>query len=120
MTVTSFDTLKYATNLKKAGVAPEQAEAQAIALAEVLQTNLKDLVTKDDLKSALTELRTELKNDSGSLRTELKHDIALLSSQFKNEITSVRSEITLMKWMLGVVISVCVTILVRSFVLKAI
>ena len=93
MTVTSFDTLKYATSLKKAGVAPEQAEAQAIALAEVLQTNLKDLVTKDDLKSALAELRTDLKNDMGSLRTELKNDMGSLRTELKNDMASLRTEL---------------------------
>jgi len=49
MTALIFDTLKYANTLKAAGVASEQAEAQANALSEVLEVNLKELATKDDL-----------------------------------------------------------------------
>ena len=108
MTATSFDTLKYATSLKKAGVAPEQAEAQAIALAEVLQSNLKDLVTKDDLKYALTELRTELKNEIVLLRTEFSH-------QLRESEQRQSSDSKLIKWMIGFLIPVCVAVAVRMF-----
>ncbi|MDR2209503.1 MAG: CCDC90 family protein [Azoarcus sp.] len=37
MTTITFDTLKYANRLKKAGFTPEQAEEQAEALSEVLE-----------------------------------------------------------------------------------
>jgi hypothetical protein len=59
MTAITFDTLKYAKTLKDAGVGAEQAEAQAVALSEVLEVNLKDLVTKEhlDAKLALLEQR---------------------------------------------------------------
>jgi hypothetical protein len=43
----TFDTLKFADRLKEAGIAPEQAEAEARALAEAL--NASDLATKADL-----------------------------------------------------------------------
>ena len=45
----AFDTLKYSKRLKDAGVPDKQAEAEA--LAEVLEVNLKDLATKEDLKA---------------------------------------------------------------------
>jgi len=47
----TFDTLKYSKRLKDAGVPDKQAEAEAEALAEVLEVNLKDLATKEDLKT---------------------------------------------------------------------
>lgn len=49
MTAITFDTLKFANTLKNAGVPPAQAEAEAKALSEVLEVNLKDLATKEDL-----------------------------------------------------------------------
>ena len=50
MATIAFDTLKYSKRLKDAGVPDKQAEAEAEALAEVLEVNLKDLATKEDLK----------------------------------------------------------------------
>ena len=55
MTVATIDTPKYANTLKAAGVPEKQAEAQANVLADALAVNLKDLVTKDDLKQGLVE-----------------------------------------------------------------
>ncbi len=46
MATITFDTLKFANTLKEAGVPSAQAEAEATALSEVLEVNLKDLVTK--------------------------------------------------------------------------
>jgi hypothetical protein len=49
MSALTFDTLKYANTLKAAGVSQAQAEAQAAALSEVMEVNLKELATKGDL-----------------------------------------------------------------------
>ena len=49
MATIAFDTLRFSKRLKDAGVLPAQAEAEAEALAEVLEVNLKDLATKEDL-----------------------------------------------------------------------
>lgn len=46
----TFDTLKYPDRLKAAGVAADVAEAQAEALNEVFESNLKELATKEDLR----------------------------------------------------------------------
>lgn len=50
MTTVTFDTLKFANRLKAAGVPDKQAEAEAEALAEVFETNLRELAIKEDLK----------------------------------------------------------------------
>lgn len=58
MTAITFDTLKFANRLKSAGVPSAQAEAEAEALAEVFEVNLKDLATREDLnllQHAMTE-----------------------------------------------------------------
>jgi len=59
MPTIAFDTLKYSKRLKDAGVSDKQAEAEA--LAEVLEVNLKDLSTKDDLTREVDLLRRDLR-----------------------------------------------------------
>ncbi len=60
MAMITFDTLKFANTLKDAGVPPAQAEAEAVALSEVLEVNLKELVTKEDLHREIESLRREM------------------------------------------------------------
>ena len=62
MATITFDTLKFANTLKDAGVPPAQAEAEAVALSEVLEVNLKELVTKDDLKYEVELLRRAMRD----------------------------------------------------------
>jgi hypothetical protein len=62
MATITFDTLKFANTLKDAGVPPAQAEAEAVALSEVLEVNLKELVTKDDLKHEVELLRRDMRD----------------------------------------------------------
>ncbi|BBL72019.1 DUF1640 domain-containing protein [Methylogaea oryzae] len=61
MATIAFDTLKFAKRLKDAGILPAQAEAEAEALAEVLEVNLKDLVTKEDLGREVELLRRDMR-----------------------------------------------------------
>ncbi|PZN76450.1 MAG: DUF1640 domain-containing protein [Candidatus Methylumidiphilus alinenensis] len=61
MATIAFDTLKYSKRLKDAGVSDKQAEAEAEALAEVLEVNLKDLSTKDDLTREVDLLRRDMR-----------------------------------------------------------
>jgi uncharacterized protein involved in propanediol utilization len=58
MTTATFDTLKFSEKLIAAGV-PE-AQAKAAALSEVLEINLRDLVSKEHLDDKLAELKTDL------------------------------------------------------------
>ena len=60
MATLTFDTLKFANKLKAAGLPPDQAEAQAEALAEVIELNIQDLVTKDGLTASLKDLEQRL------------------------------------------------------------
>ena len=50
MVAITFDTLKYANRLKAAGAESRIAEAEAEALAEVFELNLKEVATREDLK----------------------------------------------------------------------
>lgn len=60
MTTITFDTLKFANTLKAAGVPDKQAEAEAVALSEVLEVNMKDLVTKEDLHREMRDFEQRI------------------------------------------------------------
>ena len=122
MAVATFDTLKFANTLKAAGMPSQQAEAQAVAFAEVIQLNLKELVTKEDFERAFDQLRAELsqhakaaKADLDQAVRDLRHEIKEESSKLTNQVTQIRGEFNQLKWMTGGVITLCVGILVRLF-----
>lgn len=71
MTTLTFDTLKFANRLKAAGAEPKLAEAEAEALAEVFEANLKELATREDLK------RLEERLDAKLLHLEQRMTIKL-------------------------------------------
>jgi len=60
MNAITFDTLKFAERLIAAGVPDAHAKAEATALSEVLEINLKDIVTKDYLDYKLAEIKADL------------------------------------------------------------
>jgi hypothetical protein len=56
----TFDTLKFANRLKSAGVPAAQAEAEAEALADVMEIAGRDLVTKEYLDTRLIQLEQRM------------------------------------------------------------
>lgn len=88
MPVATFDTLKFANTLKAAGVPAQQAEAQAVAFAEVIHLNFKDLATKDDLKALADTLRQEM----AQLGRDFKQEMALLRQEAKDTEKTLRQE----------------------------
>jgi hypothetical protein len=94
MPVAAFDTLKYAKQLKQAGISEEHAEAQTAALAEALQAGLQELASKHDVDQA----RQEIKNLEARLDGQL----------------------TLLKWMLGATFAGVIGIIVRLFFLRVV
>ena len=80
MTPITFDTLKYAERLEKAGIPREHAKAEAEALADVLASNAQDLSTKTDMaaiRSDMREMHTEINGDLQLLRWMVGMSIAL-------------------------------------------
>jgi hypothetical protein len=67
MTTATFNTLKFVRRLTDAGIPREHAEAEADALSEVLEVNLKDLAAKSDLR----ELRAEIKADVSDAKSDI-------------------------------------------------
>lgn len=126
MATVTFDTLKFANKLKAAGVADKQAEAEAEAIAEVIQVNFKDLVTKEDLRRELKELEMrfdakldrlegKLMGEISQLRGEMTHGLTQLRGEMTIGLTQVRGEIGLLKWMLGVLLAGVVSLVVKAF-----
>jgi uncharacterized membrane protein YheB (UPF0754 family) len=70
MVAITFDTLKYANRLKAAGAESRLAEAEAEALAEVFELNLKEVATREDLK--LMEERLSEKMDARFLQLDAR------------------------------------------------
>jgi F0F1-type ATP synthase membrane subunit b/b' len=99
MSALTFDTLKFANRLKTAGVPSVQAEAEADALAEVLETNLGELATKEDLRATKEDLRHEINNlrhEINDLRRDLRHEIKESAANLKFE---------LLKWLIGLAVA---------------
>ena len=118
MAVATFDTLKFANTLKAAGVPPQQAEAQAQAFAEVIQLNLKDLVTKDDLNSTAKDLKQEITDAKKEAKQDLKEVEQRLTAKIDTLAAQIKGEMVLLKWMLGVGLTVGVGILIRLFLFR--
>ncbi len=60
MSVTTFDTLKFAKTLKAAGFDEAKAEAISEAFKEAQQASLEDLATKSDLKELELKINAQL------------------------------------------------------------
>ena len=93
MTTITFDTLKFANKLKSAGVPEKQAEAEAEAISEALEVNLKDLVTKEYLDA-------KLQQELAPIRT----DLAVL-----------KADSVTIKWMMGIIIAGVMSIVIKTF-----
>jgi ethanolamine utilization protein EutP (predicted NTPase) len=102
--ISKFDPIEYAKQLRNVGVTQEQAEVQAQAIEKIIAdiTTNQELVTKRDLAELKIELVT--KRDLAELKIGLvtKSDLA----EFKLEVV---------KWVLGVGVS---TILALAGILK--
>ena len=57
MSAITFNTLKFAQRLEKAGATREYAEAEADALAEVFETGTQELATKSDIQRLDYEIK---------------------------------------------------------------
>lgn len=93
MAAITFDTLKFANKLKSAGVPDKQAEAEAEALSEALEVNLKELVTKEYLSREIRDIEQRI-----DMRFE-----------------HIDGELKLMRWMLGMVLAGIILLVLKAF-----
>jgi len=107
MATATFDTLRFANQLKTAGVPSIQAEAEAKALSEIFETNLSELATKEDLHHEIGGLRHEMK--------ELELRIDTRFGQIDTRFEKVHGEMLLLKWMLGLLIAGVASLVLKAF-----
>ena len=100
MHTNGLNSLEYAQKLKAAGVPPDQAEAQASVLYEIVNSNLvnkQDLANtelkienvKADLKRDIKELDLKIENT----KTELKKDIEITRTDLKRDMMEIKKDI---------------------------
>ena len=89
-----FDTLDYVNTLEGAGITRAHAEAiakvQAKALGDLVAN---DLVTKDFLRSELTQVETRLRGEIGKLGTDLRGEIGTLGTDLRGEIGTLGTDL---------------------------
>jgi hypothetical protein len=119
MVTVTFDTLKFVHRLKDAGIPEQQAEAFTYAFQEA--TADAEIATKRDLE----RMEAALKQDSNRIEAELKLNIERMEAalrqnsdrveyELKLEIQKVAGDLTLVKWMLGIVVLAEVVPLVKA------
>jgi len=106
MAIATFDTLKFASTRKAAGVPEKQAEA--IAFGEVMQINFKELGYQGRLECDPRRIetgnerhshRSQARNQRCRTTVDAKIDGAV--SDLKVQITQVKGEQVLLRWMMG-------------------
>lgn len=133
MASATFDTLKHANALKAAGMPPGQAEALVASLSEVFQSNFKELATKEDVQRASAEIRQELGGKHDSLKQELNTKIDAtehkldakidateqrLNAKIDTTAAKLNGELALLRWMLGINLTLTVGVLIRLFFIR--
>lgn len=97
MTAITFDTLKFVEKLKAAGISDAQAKAEAEALQSVLAETLdSQLATKNDL------IKLERRLDG-------------IDAKIDRLDTRISGELTLLKWMMGLVLGGILALVLRAF-----
>ncbi len=91
MFVTAFDTLKLVKRLIGIGVPPTQAEAGAELLAEIFNSNLGELATKEDLQREINGLRKDMDTKHETLRK----DIHLMAERFDSALEKFGRNLTI-------------------------
>ena len=93
MSSITFDTLAYSKRLREAGFTEQQAEAQTQAQQQVVQDILStQLATKDDLNG--------------------------LEVRIKDDISNLKIQITVLKWMMGVMLAGVISLVLKAFFME--
>ena len=93
----SLDTHTAVKSLIAAGLPENQAEV--IVATITIEKAQSDLVTKADLRVAISEVRREI----SEVKAELKADIAELRTEVKTEIAEIKRDL---KWGMGLLVGI--------------
>ncbi len=103
----SFDTLEATRELEAAGMDRQVAEATAENIRKASTANFEQLATKADL--AL------VKADLALVKTEIEGEIKALEGRLEGKIEAVKSEITSVKWIVGLQFLLLLSVIARVF-----
>ncbi|WP_375732095.1 DUF1640 domain-containing protein [Xylella fastidiosa subsp. multiplex] len=126
MTSVAFDTLKFANRLKTAGVPAAHAEAEAEALAEVLEINLQGLAESESKNGkALARLEANMKEGFAQVDqrfaqvdqrfAQMEKNIDQRFAQVDTRFAEIKGEMLLLKWMLGVLVAGVAALIIKAF-----
>jgi len=106
MAAVMFDTQKFVKRLQKAKFSPEQAEAQSEAMREVLETAFASHAKEQQ------EISVRVVND---LDSKTEKALMTFRGDVNERFAEIKGELTLLRWMLGVLITGVAGLLVRAF-----
>ncbi|QMT66714.1 DUF1640 domain-containing protein [Xylella fastidiosa] len=126
MTSVAFDTLKFANRLKTAGVPAAHAEAEAEALAEVLEINLQGLAESESKNGkVLARLEANMKEGFAQVDqrfaqvdqrfAQMEKNIDQRFAQVDTRFAEIKGEMLLLKWMLGVLVAGVAALIIKAF-----
>ena len=84
----------------------------SIMVAEVYEAFISVGIKAEKAKAAAVALSRESKTESQEVKTDLKEDI----QEIKIRIQKMDKELAILKWMVGGVFILCITILAKLFV----
>ena len=119
MSVVTFDTLKFANRLKAANVPPAQAEAEAEAFQELLESHAQAFKFIEDKLRTLEDATkhgladTEVQAEKALARLESKVDVGFAKTD--GRFAEIRGEMLLVKWMLGLLMAGVASLVLKSF-----
>jgi len=108
--VLTFNPLQFANRLKEAGIPDKQAEAEAEALREAFTQQAQAVSA---LADQVKTLATETRHDASGMAT--KEDLASAKTELKDDIAEVRSDVRVLKWMMGFVLAGIVSLMMKLF-----
>ncbi|MDS9991017.1 DUF1640 domain-containing protein, partial [Xylella fastidiosa] len=126
VTSVAFDTLKFANRLKTAGVPAAHAEAEAEALAEVLEINLQGLAESESKNGkALARLEADMKEGFAQVDqrfaqvdqrfVQMEKNMDQRFAQVDTRFAEIKGEMLLLKWMLGVIVAGVAALIIKAF-----
>ncbi len=122
MAVLALNTHAFVKRLKAANMTEEQAEAIVDGINSAREADIATLATKADLaalKADLAALAAATKTDLAALaaaaKADLKQEAAALDAKIDKVELRLSGEITLLKWMVGLVIAGILALILKAY-----
>ena len=109
MATITFDTLKFVHRLKDSGIPEGQAEALAEVFKEV--SGEAELATKRDIE----RLEGKIEHEMTRLENKVEHEVTRLESKLEKLDLRLSAEMTLIKWMLGILLAGVLSLILKAF-----